>query len=842
MDMNTPVMTVDGAAVPVRSGQNLLEACLTAGNDVPYFCWHPALGAVGACRQCAVLVFDGPADTTGRIVMACMTPATAGLRASVADPRATAFREQVLEMVLTNHPHDCPVCEVGGECHLQDMTVLTGHATRRYRFPKRTHLNQDLGPFIKHEMNRCIGCYRCLRFYRDYAGGDDFGVFGAARNVYFGRAESGALESAFAGNLVEVCPTGVFVDKPFSATFRRKWDMRATPSVCPHCAHGCNMTVNERGGLFRRVVARANAAVNGYFLCDRGRFGAGFVAAASRLPQASPDAALRLAAMLRGDDVIGIGSPRASVEANFALRKVVGEANFYAGVSAADGATAAAALALLRQFGRHAADLRHVEAADAVLVLGDDPAAVAPLLGLGLRQAGKKTKGFVVATPLPSLLDAVATRQLRATPAAIRRLGFAVARAIAGVKEGDRQAAAVASLLRGAESPLLVVGGAACGSELLAATGNILAALHHAGVAARFCVLLPEANSLGLAMLGAQPLMALPQGSARRAVVLENDLTTRATPAELLALQDMELAVLDHVVTAMVARADLVVPVGSFAETSGSFVNAQGRAQRYFKAVFGAADPPASWTVLRDAGIAAGRLPAGVWHDHAAMLQAVATDAPELAGCVTAAPMMTAVGRPASLPRRYSGRTAETADQDVREAPPLTPTDSPFGTTMEGPPQSLPGISAPLYAPPGWNSVQAAVRHGPMDDGGVLLFADADARGDTAVPVEPADETPPGLQFVAAADVFGADALAALAPAVRARIAPPWVVMTSADAAARDLQQGDAVICDIGGASWPRMLLVNDAAASGVAAMVVGLSGEPVLPLGCAGEIRRATT
>jgi NADH-quinone oxidoreductase subunit G len=274
---------VDGLAVQAAEGENLLQACLSAGRDVPYFCWHPALGSVGACRQCAVKVFAGPEDSAGKIVMACMTRPAPGMRVAVAEPEAAASREAVVEMVLANHPHDCPVCEVGGECHLQDVTAMTGHAARRAHFPKRTHRSQDLGPFVRHEMNRCIGCYRCVRFYKDYAGGTDFGVFGAAKNVFFGRAEDGALESAFAGNLVEVCPTGVFVDKPFSAKFRRKWDMRSTPSVCPHCAVGCNISVHERDGAVRRVVNRFNATLNGYFLCDRGRFGVGFVESAERL-------------------------------------------------------------------------------------------------------------------------------------------------------------------------------------------------------------------------------------------------------------------------------------------------------------------------------------------------------------------------------------------------------------------------------------------------------------------------------------------------------------------------------------------------------------------------------
>jgi ferredoxin len=261
---------IDGIAAQVSGAENLLQACLQAGRDVPYFCWHPALGSVGACRQCAVKIFSGPQDSVGKIVMSCMTKPEPGMRVEVADPQAVTAREAMVEFVLANHPHDCPVCEVGGECHLQDVTVMTGHHARRATGPKRTHQSQNLGPLIRHEMNRCIGCYRCVRFYQDYAGGVDFGVFGTAQNVFFGRAEDGKLASPFAGNLVEVCPTGVFVDKPFSEKFRRKWDMRATPSVCPHCAVGCNISVQERDGRFRRVVNRFNPTLNGFFLCDRG--------------------------------------------------------------------------------------------------------------------------------------------------------------------------------------------------------------------------------------------------------------------------------------------------------------------------------------------------------------------------------------------------------------------------------------------------------------------------------------------------------------------------------------------------------------------------------------------
>ena len=165
---------IDNRPYPVKDGENLLQQCLSLGFNLPYFCWHPALGSVGACRQCAIKQFKNEEDKHGKIVMACMTPAKDGTRISIEDPEAQEFRASVIEWLMINHPHDCPVCDEGGECHLQDMTVMTGHVYRRYRGRKRTFQNQNLGPFVNHEMNRCIQCYRCIRFYRDYAGGRDF--------------------------------------------------------------------------------------------------------------------------------------------------------------------------------------------------------------------------------------------------------------------------------------------------------------------------------------------------------------------------------------------------------------------------------------------------------------------------------------------------------------------------------------------------------------------------------------------------------------------------------------------------------------------------------------------
>src|SRR5258705_1297974 len=392
---------IDNKPYEVKPGKNLLETCLSLGFDLPYFCWHPALGSVGACRQCAVKLFKDEQDTQGRLVMSCMENVKDGLRISITDKMAKAFREQVIEWLMTNHPHDCPVCDEGGSCHLQDMTVMTGHDYRRYQYKKRTYQNQYLGPFIHHEMNRCIQCYRCVRFYRDYAGGKDLNVFAAHDHVYFGREKGGVLQSPFSGNLAEVCPTGVFTDKTLKEHYTRKWDLTTAPSVCQHCSLGCNIIAGERYGTLRSIVNRFNGEVNGYFLCDRGRFGYEFVNSGNRVTQplirnrtieAVDEPALmnELKNLIFHHKLIGIGSPRASVESNFSLRQLVGKENFYQGVNEDEAYLEKRIVNILQSGSLHSASLKEIDAADAVLVLGEDIWNTAPVMALAVRQAVMK--------------------------------------------------------------------------------------------------------------------------------------------------------------------------------------------------------------------------------------------------------------------------------------------------------------------------------------------------------------------------------------------------------------------------------------------------------------------
>ncbi len=897
------ILHVDGKQYEVTGGDNLLHACLSLGLDIPYFCWHPALGSVGACRQCAVKQYSGPDDKHGRIVMSCMTPATDGSWISIDDAEAREFRETIISFLMTNHPHDCPVCEEGGHCHLQDMTVMTGHHNRNYRFTKRTHRNQELGPFIKHEMNRCIACYRCVRYYNDYAGGTDLGVYGAASNLYFGRAQDGVLESEFAGNLTEVCPTGVFTDKTHAERYNRRWDMQFAPSICTGCAVGCNISPGERYGELRRIENRYHGEVNGYFLCDRGRFGYGHVnrkdrprrallAGTDGLVPAEVDAVLAFirAQLGAGRPVFGIGSPRASLEANSALMELVGRANFSSGQTALDSALVGRCLDVLRSGPARAATLHTIEQADAVLVLGEDVLATAPRIALALRQAarGRATEmcaerkvpqwqaasaadiaqgelhPVFIATPAATRCDDFARETLRAAAPDIARLGFAVAHgldpaapAVPGL-DADTAALAerIAAVLRGAQRPLIVSGTGCRDIAVIEAAANIAKALHALNPATEICLAVPEANSLGVAHFAALDLETLLERAAHEpsvVVVVENDLYTRLSAGQIdHALADTTLIVLDHQLTATVSRAQAVLPAASFVEGDGTLVNYEGRAQRFFQ-VYDPAfyDPEVAvaeswrWLDRLQNGAAA----------HENLDQAVAlceAAVPALRGIAAAAPDASFRLRGmkiARAPQRQSGRTAARAKIRVHEIRATQDPDSALAFSMEGvngaagvdrPPALLPFAWAPGWnSPQSWNKLQAEVGgHLRGGDPGVQLIAGGAGRDYfKGVPAAMAQDG--ALRVEPLYAHFGSEELSARAAPIQARMPAPCAALNPADAARLGIGAGEHIGVHVAGQTLRLTVQLRPDLARGVVGLPVGLAGVPPLPAGAIATLAR---
>lgn len=887
---------IDGRRYPVEAGDNLLKACLERGLDLPYFCWHPALGSVGACRQCAVIQYQNAEDQRGRLVMACMTPVADGLRVSLQSPRARDFRAGIIELLMSNHPHDCPVCEEGGECHLQDMTEMTGHTFRQYRGKKRTHRNQNLGPFINHEMNRCIACYRCVRYYQDYCGGHDLQAFGAHHHVYFGRHEDGALENEFSGNLVEVCPTGVFTDKTFSRHFTRKWDLQAAPSVCAHCALGCNISPGERYGTLRRIVNRYHGEINGYFLCDRGRFGYGFVnserrvrqcrvGTASSYPSIPPvqhgqercapltEFGKHFAELVRTSaNTLGIGSPRASLEANFALRQLVGPENFHLGFSDSEQGLMEALVDILRHGPVRVASLREVEQADAVFLLGEDVSNTAPRLALSLRHA-VRNEAFALAdrlkiprwqdaavrhaaqaqrSPLfiasfaPTRLDDVAVCAYRGGPEDLARLGYAVARQLnpAGFEatgqapESDDLAGVIAEALKSARRPLIVSGTGCQSLEVIRAAAQCASALasQREDQPAAVHFVAPECNSLGLAMMGgrslAEAFAVVEQGLAETVVVLENDLYRRAEKPRVQRFLENagHVVVIDHILHETAQHAELVLAATTFAESEGTWVSSEGRAQRFF-AVF----PPAeeiqdSWRWL---GAACGKN----WTGIDEVTRDCAETLPAFQAIITAAPDAGLRIQGQKIPRqphRYSGRTAMLANVHIHEPKQPVDAQSPLAFSMEGAPSHHPPALNPFTWAPGWNSNQS-VNKFQAQIGDHLQGGDPGARL-----IEPAAETrmpeleglpvlpshPPGrFRLVPLHHIFGSEELSMLSEPLAERASAPYLALSPEDATSLGLAAGDSVKVNLSGEQRRLPVMPLAGLARGLAGVPAGLSG-----------------
>ncbi|HBX54024.1 NADH-quinone oxidoreductase subunit NuoG [Pseudomonas sp. UBA2684] len=893
---------VDGKDFEVDGADNLLQACLSLGLDIPYFCWHPALGSVGACRQCAVKQYSDENDTRGRIVMSCMTPATDNTWISIDDEESKAFRASVVEWLMTNHPHDCPVCEEGGHCHLQDMTVMTGHNERRYRFSKRTHQNQQLGPFISHEMNRCIACYRCVRYYKDYAGGTDLGVFGAHDNVYFGRVEDGVLESEFSGNLVEVCPTGVFTDKTHSERYNRKWDMQFAPSICHGCSSGCNTSPGERYGEIRRIENRFNGDVNQYFLCDRGRFGYGYVNRDDRPRQPMMmlskmkmgiDSALdQAAALLKNRKVIGIGSPRASLESNFALRELVGAAHYYAGIEANELENLRLIHDILQNGPLPVPTLRDVESHDAVFVLGEDLTQTAARLALALRQAvkGKATEiaaamriqdwhmaavqnvaqdalhPLFIASVAATRLDDIAEACVHAAPADLARIGFAVAHAIdpsaPAVGGLDSEAAElvqlIAEALLNAKRPLIVSGASLGSKALIEAASNIASALKNREKNASISLVVPEANSMGLALLLGDELaeksvdaalQALISGQADAVVVLENDLYRRAASARVdAALSAAKVVIVaDHQQTATTAKAHLVLPAASFAEGDGTLVSQEGRAQRFFQ-VFDPSYHDANilvregWRWLHALhSTLHGK--AVEWTQLDEVTAACAAGNPRLARIGEAAPKATFRIKGLKLarePHRYSGRTAMRANISVHEPRQPQDQDSAFAFSMEGysgsqeDRQQIPFVWSPGWnSPQAWNKFQDEVGgHLRAGDPGVRLI---ESRGQALPWFTPSAAFNPAVgtwQAVPLHHLFGSEETSARAAPVQERIPQPYVALAKAEAARLGVNDGALLALTVNGQVLHLPLQVREELAAGLVGLPVGLPGIPVVIAG----------
>jgi NADH-quinone oxidoreductase subunit G len=315
--------------VSVPDGTSILEAAKVAGVLVPHYCYHPGLPVAGLCRMCLVEVEKAP-----KLAPSCATSVMEGQVVHVHSSKALEARKGVLEMLLINHPLDCPICDQAGECELQDYTYQEGRAEGRYRDPKRFNPVEDFGGDVMYVANRCILCTRCVRFMDDVAHDPVLSVAERGDRALIGKFEGQDLTHPWAGNVIDLCPVGALLSKD-SLNKARAWEMDRSASVCPNCSQGCNMIVETRDNMVVRLRPRSNEAVNKFFMCDHGRLNYRWMNRQDRvenplvrqsgvLATADWEIALRAAAqLLNGKHSFVLASPNLSNEALFLLGKVM---------------------------------------------------------------------------------------------------------------------------------------------------------------------------------------------------------------------------------------------------------------------------------------------------------------------------------------------------------------------------------------------------------------------------------------------------------------------------------------------------------------------------------------
>ena len=626
-----PTLVIDDREIEVAAGTKVIEAAEQLGIMIPRFCYHPALGAVGACRVCAVKFLEGPLKG---IQMSCMVDAQDGMVVSTTDEEAVDFRRHVIEWLMLNHPHDCPVCDEGGHCLLQDMTIAGGHGIRLFEGNKRTYNDQYLGPLVQHEMNRCIHCYRCSRYYQEYTGYLDLGVMRSANQTYFGRFKEGTLESPFTGNLSDICPTGVYTDKP-SRFFGRRWDYERSPAICINCCLGCHTTVSFRYREARRQEARFSQVVNGHFICDRGRYGLfyngldsrprsarvsgsqvevreGIHQARSKLQQLLESAGPTSAAV--------VGSTRSSLETQAMLKHFCRANKLDDPVFFMDQAQSVKVKSAVSRLDPELAiSLREMERADCIVVIGADPINEAPMLALAMRQAWRNGASVAVLDPRPVALPL----EYNHLPVAVEVLGFTAGMVIkaaldtetaAGLAGGaakfyqgapdenladEHQRKAVSTIaddLRRSNRPVIVCGTDIVLPQIPGLAADMALLLRAAGKNAGLFYVLPGANAFGSALIAdaqrsfLQIIEGIEGGEIKALLLAESNPFSEFADRERLdqAIGQLELlVVMDYLKTEASERAHVFLPTATVYETGGLYVNQEGRLQVAGKAYRG---------------------------------------------------------------------------------------------------------------------------------------------------------------------------------------------------------------------------------------------------------------
>ncbi|MCC6870328.1 MAG: NADH-quinone oxidoreductase subunit G [Burkholderiales bacterium] len=624
---------IDGKATQVAPGTSVIEAATALGIYIPHFCYHKKLSIAANCRMCLVEVEKAP-----KPLPACATPVTEGMKVHTASPLAVGAQKGVMEFLLINHPLDCPICDQGGECQLQDLAVGYGASASRYLEAKRVVFHKDLGPLISaEEMTRCIQCTRCIRFSQEIGGYMEFGMINRGEHAEIVSFVGKTIDSELSGNTIDLCPVGALTSKPFRFT-ARTWELSRRKSVSPHDSLGSNLVVQVKGDRVMRVLPLENEAVNECWISDKDRFSYDALNGPERLrtPRIRQggqwqdvDWATALDFVVQGfTDIIArhgaqalgaLVSPHATLEeAALAARLVRGlgsdnvDSRLRQSDFSGDGQAAG-----IRWLGMPVAQVSKLER---VLVVGSFLRKDHPLVAQRLRQVARK--GTVVSM-LHSVDDDwlvnVAHRSIVAPSALVSSLaaivvaaaaarGVVVPAAFAGVTPNAAEQAIGASFAEGKRAAIFLGNYAeqhadfaelhAAAQALAQITGATLGFLTEAAntVGAQLAGAVPQSGGLNVAAMLAAPRQAYLVLHAEAEYDFAQPVTAHA------AFRAAEMTVVLTPFAQGLDYADVLLPVSPFTETAGSFVNCEGRLQDFHGVVKPAGDTRPGWKVLRVLG------------------------------------------------------------------------------------------------------------------------------------------------------------------------------------------------------------------------------------------------
>jgi NADH-quinone oxidoreductase subunit G len=587
-------LTIDGIAVEVPAGSNVLQACEAAGREVPRFCYHERLSIAGNCRMCLVEIEKAP-----KPVASCAFPIAEGMVVKTDSPMVRNARRGVMEFLLINHPLDCPICDQGGECDLQDQSMSYGMDHSRYAENKRAVSNKNLGPLVKTIMTRCIHCTRCIRFSQEIAGVPELGATSRGESMEVGTYIEQALTSELSGNLIDICPVGALTSKPY-AFMGRPWELKKTDSIDVLDAVGSNIRVDSRGSEVMRILPRLNEDVNEEWLADKSRFAMDglkrrrldrpWVKQNGRLVAAAWDDAFGAVAArlegLPGSRIGAIAGDLCDPESIFLLKHLLASLGSANVDCRQDGAALDAARA---DFYRFNTTIAGIEEADALLIVGANPRHEAPILNARIRKRFVSGAMKIAAIgPTEDLTYPV--EWLGDSPAILARL-----------LDGSHD---YASVLKDAKRPMLILGQSALtrpdGAAILAAcwqlaTRGMLTAEWHG-----FNVLHTAAARVGALDLGFLPgpggldLGGMLAGGVDFLWLLGADeFDTARIGAETFVVYQ------GHHGDRGAARADIILPGAAYTEKSGTYVNTEGRVQTTALAVYPPGEAREDWRIIR---------------------------------------------------------------------------------------------------------------------------------------------------------------------------------------------------------------------------------------------------